>query len=132
MPKGIGWYWLLDDAPGKVLAGARCEVVPADDADYKAFLAGGAKPYQAASAEAVYADWAAIGVGPARLVRKSVIVQRLHEAGKLQAAQSALNSDIYARERWYAPDQPAVRANNPEVLALLAAIGADADQILAE
>lgn len=68
---------------------------------------------------------------PPRPVRKSIIVARLHAAGKLMAASAALNSDIYARERWYAPDQPAVHADNPEVLGLLKAIGADPDVILA-
>ena len=50
----------------------------------------------------------------ARLVRKSIIVARLHAAGLLTAASQALNADLYTRERWYAPDQPAVYANNPE------------------
>lgn len=68
--------------------------------------------------------------GP-RLVRKSLIVERLNAAGKLAAASAALNSDLYARERWYAPDQPGVHADNPEVLALLAAIGAKPEDILA-
>lgn len=68
---------------------------------------------------------------PPRTVRKSLIIQRLHDAGKLAAASAALNSDVYARERWYAPDQPAVHADNEEVVALLKAIGADATAILA-
>lgn len=67
----------------------------------------------------------------ARLVRKSLIIERLNTAGKLAAASAVLNSDIYARERWYAPDQPGVYADNAEVLALLKAIGADSDAILA-
>lgn len=68
---------------------------------------------------------------PPRRVRKSVVIQRLHDAGKLAAASSALNSDLYARERWYAPDQPAVHADNAEVIGLLKAIGADPVAILA-
>src|SRR6266852_734017 len=36
-----------------------------------------------------------------RSVFKSVIVARLQAAGKLAAASTALNLDIYARERWY-------------------------------
>lgn len=66
-----------------------------------------------------------------RLVRKSLIVSRLNDVGKLAAASQALNSDLYSRERWYAPDQPAVHADNPEVVALLKAIGADLATILA-
>jgi hypothetical protein len=66
-----------------------------------------------------------------RPVPKSLIVMRLNAAGKLAAASSALNADIYARERWYAPDKPAIYADDPEALALLEAIGADAEDILA-
>lgn len=67
-----------------------------------------------------------------RLVRKSLIVQRLNDAGKLAAARAALDADLYARERWYAPDQPGVYADDAEVLAMLGAIGADPDTVLAE
>lgn len=66
-----------------------------------------------------------------RLVPKSLIIKRLHEAGKLAAASAALNANLYLRERWYAPDRPAVYADDPEALALLAAIGADPAVILA-
>jgi hypothetical protein len=66
-----------------------------------------------------------------RIVRKSDIVTRLHEAGLLAAASKALNADLYTRERWYAADYPAIYADDPEALALLKAIGADPEVILA-
>jgi hypothetical protein len=68
---------------------------------------------------------------PRRPVPKSLIIQRLHEAGHLDVASAALNANLYARERWYAPDQPAVYADDVEVTGLLTAIGADVDAILA-
>jgi len=68
---------------------------------------------------------------PRRLVPKSVIIARLQEAGKLAAASAAINVDLYVRERWYAPDRPAIYADDPEALALLTAIGADPKVILA-
>src|SRR5688572_27183807 len=70
-------------------------------------------------------------LAPRRLVPKSVIVDRLNAAGKLGAARVALDANLYARERWYAPDRPAIYFDDPEALALLAAIGADAETILA-
>lgn len=73
----------------------------------------------------------AVEAAPRRLVLKSIIVTRLYEAGKLDAAQSALAANTYARERWYAPDKPGVYADDAEALALLVAIGADPDVILA-
>ena len=51
-----------------------------------------------------------------RLVPKSLIVARLNAAGLLAAAKGALDADLYARERWYAPDRPAVYADDPEAL----------------
>lgn len=71
-------------------------------------------------------------VADRRLVPKSLIVERLNAAGKLAAAKSALDANLYARERWYAPDKPAVYADDPEVLSLLAAIDADHEVILQE
>lgn len=68
---------------------------------------------------------------PRRLAPKSTIVDRLHAAGKLAAAKAAIDSNLYVRERWYAPDKPAVYADDPETLGLLAAIGADPAVILA-
>ena len=82
------------------------------------------------------AAWRAAYVVPVerRMVAKSAIVERLHNypgGEKLTAAQAALNANAYNRERWYAPDKPGVYADDPEVLALLTAIGVDPEIILA-
>lgn len=64
------------------------------------------------------------------LVPKSVIIDRLHSAGKLDAARAALDAaDLYTRERWNT--RSAIYADDPTALALLTAIGADAQSILA-
>ena len=39
--------------------------------------------------------------------------------------------NLRLRERWYAPDQPAINADDPDALALLTAIGADPATVLA-
>jgi hypothetical protein len=64
-------------------------------------------------------------------VRKSTIITRLQAAGKLAAARPAVDADLNARERWYAPDRPAIYADDAEALALLQAIGADPGIVLA-
>lgn len=64
-------------------------------------------------------------------IPKSIIIERLHAAGKLAAAKAALDSNLLLRERWYAPDRPAVNADDPDTIALLQAIGADPKVILA-
>ena len=67
-----------------------------------------------------------------RLVMKSTIIERLNAVGKLAAAKAALDSDLYRRERWYAPDQPAIHADDAAAIELLVLIGADPNAILAE
>lgn len=65
-----------------------------------------------------------------RLVRKALIIDRLHAAGKLEDAYATLqSSSLYDRQRWEVRD--AVYYNDPTTLAVLNAIGADPDVILA-
>ena len=65
-----------------------------------------------------------------RLVPKRLIVDRLEAAGLLVAARAALDAaPLYDRERWNARES--IYADDPTALALLAAIGADAEAILA-
>lgn len=69
---------------------------------------------------------------PTRTVLKSVIISRLIDAGKIEAARAALDQDAAAYARWWAPDRPAINYDDPDALALLQAIGADPQVILAE
>lgn len=87
-----------------------------------------------------YQDWLAAGNTPdpadqpaaeRRKVLKSTVVARLIATGKINAAFAALNANKAAFARWFSPDHPAVYADDPEALALLAAIGADPAVILA-
>lgn len=64
------------------------------------------------------------------LVPKRIIIERLHAAGRLEAARAALDAaDLYTRERWNTRD--AIYADDKSAIELLNAIGADADAILA-
>jgi hypothetical protein len=92
----------------------------ADWAEYQAWLAHGNAP-----------DPYVPPPAPRRLVPKSIIVARLNAAGKLAAAKAALDADLYARERWYAADRPAIYVDDREAVALLTAIGADVAEIMA-
>jgi hypothetical protein len=65
-----------------------------------------------------------------RLVRKSLIIDRLHEAGKLDDAYAVLQgASLYDRQRWESRD--AIYFNDPTMLAALNAVGADPDVIMA-
>lgn len=72
--------------------------------------------------------WEAIPPPPRR-VKKMLIIERLEAAGKAEAAIIALTQDPVALFKWNAAlDIP---ADNPQLLAILAEIGADPAVILA-
>lgn len=64
-----------------------------------------------------------------RRVRKSVILSRLTDE-QVEAAMALLTAK--QKERWRAPDQPTVYVDDPETLAVLQAIEADVDAVMAE
>lgn len=72
---------------------------------------------------------AAVNPPPRRLIPKSVIVDRLHAAGKLDAARAALDAaSLYTRERWNTRDS--IYSDDLDAVALIKAIGGDPDAIL--
>ena len=65
---------------------------------------------------------------PKTLLKLS-IVDRLQAAGKFNAAMSALSQDAYTLERWRSAIE--INKDDQQVRALLTAVGADADSIMA-
>jgi len=69
-------------------------------------------------------------VSTIRSVPKIVVVERLHAAGKLAAARTAIDAaSLLMREKWNAAQS--IKQDDPDALALLTAIGADPAVILA-
>jgi len=130
-------YWLVSGDDRRPWSSAVPGYIGADDAAYLAWCAGGGIPTRIASEEELDAVLVAAGHGdggphpPKRTVLKSVIVARLIAAGLVAAARAALEADAAAWGRWVASDRPAVNCDDPDALALLAAIGADPDAIMA-
>ena len=67
-------------------------------------------------------------VPPYHRVPKSTVLARLGEEKSTQAMSSASSWQLL---RWNAPDNPAVNADDPEVIALIQAVGADPAVVLA-
>jgi hypothetical protein len=68
---------------------------------------------------------------PRVLLQKSVIIDRLQEAGLLEKAYSVLNEqDLYTQQRWLVRD--AVYVDDPTLVGLLKNLGANTDVILAK
>jgi hypothetical protein len=119
--------WIRDDggyhrglyAPGSDVAGLPDEIKAACEAAWTAELLAG---WEASITPTVESK---------RTVLKSVIISRLIEAEKITEARAALDSDAALYARWWAPDRPAINCDDPDALALLDAIGADPDVIMA-
>lgn len=73
------------------------------------------------------------GPPPRTLVRKSTVIRRLHDAGKLAAVMGVLDApaNVYAKARWWSPDWPEIYTDDPEAVAIVSAVGGDAAVILA-
>lgn len=67
------------------------------------------------------------------LVRKSTVIRRLHEAGKLAAVMEVLDApaNVYAKARWWSPDWPEIYTDDPEAVAVISGVGGDVSVILA-
>lgn len=78
------------------------------------------------TAKSVFAD---LPPPERRLIKKSVIHERVNDAGKLDAALAALQSNAILYARWFAPDWPEVYFDDPDMLTLLAYIGCTPEQI---
>jgi hypothetical protein len=125
-------YWLVGDARAvwssrEAIAAGQFSTgyVASDHPGYVAFLAAERLPTRIGSEDELreLALWR-------RLVPRATIIDRLHSAGKLDAARAALDAaDLYTRERWNARD--AIYADDATAIALLNAIGANASEILA-
>lgn len=130
-------YWLVADDASRLWSSATASYVAADDPTYSAWHASGGHPTRIASEAELDAVLVAAGLGeraphpPRRQVPKSVIISRLIAAGKIAVARAALEQDAAAYARWWAPDRPAINCDDPDALALLAAIDADVDGIMA-
>jgi hypothetical protein len=68
---------------------------------------------------------------PRRRVLKAIVEQRLIEAGLMDAAYIALSSSGAMFARWYSRISDSVFFDDPDALALLTAIGANAEEIMA-
>lgn len=124
-------YWLIDaDIWSSALPGY---VLP-DNRNYQAWVASGGIPTRIASEEELDEVLLAAGFPdrspnpPKRTVPKSVIVSRLTDK-QLTAIRGLLT--VRQEERWRAPNYPAVNHDDPDTIAVLRAVGADPDVILA-
>jgi len=72
------------------------------------------------------------GAAPRRLIPKSVVQARADDVGKLGLVMALLlqpeNAVYFAR--WFAPDWPNVYADDPQMLAMLGAVGCTEEEIV--
>jgi len=120
------WYWIVGGDESRFWSSAACAWVQE--------LPDGAGVTPIASdaeLDEVLAAYGLLGPTARRMVRKSVVQARLIDAGLMDAAYAALTANSAHFARWFAPDHPEVYADDPDALALLAAIEADAESVMA-
>ncbi len=120
------WFWIVDANENRFwssAAGGYVETLPEG--------AGFTRIASEAELDQVLAAYRLLGPTARRKIAKSLVQQRLIDAGKMNAAYAALTSLPAHFARWFAPDHPEVYADDPDALALLAAIGADAEVVMA-
>lgn len=120
------WFWIVNGDEARAFSSAVGAYVSAEQADPSRTTRG------IDSEESMIAVLRDLNVPPYHRVPKSTIISRLTDA-QLSAAAAVFNQpeNLRLRERWYAPDQPAINANDPESIAFVLAIGADPEAILA-
>lgn len=81
--------------------------------------------------EAEEAEWAARPPpeAPRRLIPKSIVQERCAVIGKLDELMTALLANPLYFGRWFAPNHPNVYADDPDLLAMLGAVGCTPEQI---
>lgn len=122
------WYW---DFNGAVYSSKHGKFIDDEIAqEFVDWMGAGNSPITADSLESVIPLFRENDVPPYHRVRKSTVIFRLND-DQLAAASAALNSNLRLRERWYAPDQGYINADDPDSIALLEAIGVDPKVILA-
>jgi hypothetical protein len=123
------WYWIVGGDETRVHASARAAFVPADDAAYAAWRASGNAPTSIGSFDELKDVLRAAGVPPFHKVSTYRVLRRLEDAGRIDAAEAALNANRVLWRRFYTVG--AINADDADSRAFLATIGADADAILA-
>jgi len=127
------WYWMIGASTTEVYSSKKMAAVTIDDADFVAFANGKPPAYTAIdSMDSLIEVLRLYNVPPYHRVFKSTVISRLSDV-QLASASDAFGqlSNMRLRERWYAPDQPSVNADDPDTLNFLAAIGADPKIVLA-
>lgn len=77
-------------------------------------------------AKSVFED---IPAPPRRLIKKSVIHERVNAVGKLESVLAVLQTQAILYARWFAPDWPEVYFDDPNMLAVLNGVGCTPEQI---
>lgn len=127
------WYWIIADKDDAIYASGRASYINADDAEYLSWVAVGGfatRVLTEAEVEALLrAQYPAGWPGP-RYVPVYVARERLETMGKWGAAATAIAADP-AMLLKVATLKEGLDVQDPAVLGLLAAIGADPAVILA-
>lgn len=124
------WYWVVGGNEAQVYSSRRRAMISIYHQEFTTWLAGEPMraPTHIPSMDELKSVLRDRGVPPYHRVRKSTIISRLTDE---QLSEAISLMTVRQQERWRAPDQPAVNADDPETIAILQAVGADDSVVLA-
>ena len=119
------WYWVVGNDKSRAFSSKVGRYLDASQADPQ-------RTTLIDTEENMIAVLRAANIPPYHRVAKSTIIARLTDV-QLAAANSAFNlpENLRLRERWYAPDQPEINADDPESVGFVQAVGDDPSAVLA-
>lgn len=119
------WFWIVDGDEQRAFSSAVGSYVDISLIDQN-------RTTRIDTEESLIAVLRAANIPPYHRVAKSTIIFRLTDEQLAAAVEGfARPENLRLRERWYAPDQPEINADDPESIVFVLAIGADPDVILA-
>ncbi|MDN4982251.1 hypothetical protein QY049_03295 [Bradyrhizobium sp. WYCCWR 13022] len=122
-------YWSIGGDHAQVYSSKRAIYVAVDDAGFVAWSAVDGNSVSQLATQADLVEFLrGANVPPYHRIRKSTLISRLTDA---QLTQAISMLTVRQQERWRAPDQPAVNADDPETLAVVQAVGADPAVVMA-
>lgn len=123
------WYWYVAGDRERVFSSVRNVFVSLDDAAFMGWSAvAGRIVSTTPSMDDLVGVLRAHEVAPYRKIRKSTVIARLTDA-QLDAAMEMMSRR--QKERWRAPDWPMINTDDPELLAVITAVGANPETVLA-
>ena len=123
------WYWLVGGSETQVYSSAAAGYVAVDDEIFAGWLADGGIPTAIETEAELWDVLRKADIPPFHSISTNALVNRLEAAGKADAADDYMVAHRPLRRRFFTVGR--IYADDPDLVAMLTAIGADEGTLLA-